>query len=156
MVEQGKLMNETHEIIIYQTQDGKTKIDVRMSSETLWLTQAQMVDLFQTSKQNISLHINNVFSENELSRLATVKEYLTVQKEGAREVKRAVKYYSLDEYGEGTLIGSGKVTHEAALENKQTDRYLLYYTLMHLAIVYIQTPNFCISTLPCGWFRSWR
>ncbi|MCL1991341.1 MAG: virulence RhuM family protein [Spirochaetes bacterium] len=89
-------MNDNHEIIIYQTQDGKTKIDVRMGGETLWLTQAQMVDLFQTSKQNISLHINNVFDEGELSQPATVKDYLTVQKEGAREVKRAVKHYNLD------------------------------------------------------------
>ena len=84
------------EIIIYQTEDGHTKIDVRMEDETVWLTQGQMAELFQTSKQNISLHINNAFKEGELEPLATVKEYLTVQNEGFREVKRNVKYYNLD------------------------------------------------------------
>ena len=86
-------MNDKHEIIIYQAADGLTKIDVRMEGETLWLTQAQLVELFQTTKQNVSLHINNVFKEGELSPLATVKEYLTVQSEGKRNVKRSVKHY---------------------------------------------------------------
>ncbi|MCL1875953.1 MAG: virulence RhuM family protein [Synergistaceae bacterium] len=89
-------MNDKHEIIIYQSADGVTKIDVRIDGETLWLTQAQLVDLFQTTKQNISLHINNIFKERELNPSATVKDYLTVQNEGAREVKRSVKYYNLD------------------------------------------------------------
>ena len=84
------------EIVIYQTEDGTTKIDVRMEDETVWLTQAQMADLFQSTKQNISLHINNVFEEGELEPLATVKDYLTVQNEGSREVSRNIKYYNLD------------------------------------------------------------
>ena len=67
------------EIIIYETKDGETSIDVRMEEETVWLTQAQMVDLFQTTKQNVSLHINNVYKENELEKNSTVKEYLTVR-----------------------------------------------------------------------------
>ena len=89
-------MNDKSEIIIYQTADGLAKIDVRMQGETLWLTQAQLVDLFQTTKQNISLHINNIFKENELDPVATVKEYLTVQNEGVRKINRKVKYYNLD------------------------------------------------------------
>ena len=89
-------MNDKSAIIIYQTADGLIKIDVRMEGETLWLTQAQLVELFQTTKQNISLHINNIFKERELNPTATVKEYLTVQNEGTREVKRSVKYYNLD------------------------------------------------------------
>ena len=89
-------MSEKHEIIIYQTADGLTKIDVRMEGETLWLSQAQMVELFQTTKQNISLHINNAYKEGESDPLATVKEYLTVQNEGTREVRRNVKFYNLD------------------------------------------------------------
>ena len=84
------------EIIIYQTRDGQTKIDVRVDGETVWLTQSQMAELFQTSKQNISLHINNAFKEGEIASSATVKEYLTVQKEGDREVSRTVKHYNLD------------------------------------------------------------
>ena len=87
---------ENSEIIIYQTEDGRTRIDCRFDAETIWLTQAQMVDLFQTTKQNVSLHINNVFADGELVPEATVKEYLTVQKEGTRQVTRSVRHYNLD------------------------------------------------------------
>jgi hypothetical protein len=86
----------TSEIVIYTSDDGKTKIDVRMENETVWLSQGQMVQLFQTTKQNISLHIQNIFDEGELSPDSTVKEYLTVQTEGSREVSRKTKFYNLD------------------------------------------------------------
>lgn len=85
-----------NKIVIYQTDDGKTQLDVKLENETVWLTQAQMTELFQTTKQNISLHINNIFKEGELDCKATVKEYLTVQHEGKRTVRRKVKYYDLD------------------------------------------------------------
>ena len=79
---------EENKIVIYQTEDGQTQIDVRLENETVWLTQAQMVDLFQTTKQNVSLHVGNVYREGELEKEGTVKEYLTVQKEGIRKVTR--------------------------------------------------------------------
>lgn len=85
-----------NEIVIYQTEDGQTQIDVRLEKDTVWLTQAQMVELFQTTKQNVSLHVSNVFKEGELEQASTVKEYLTVQQEGKRSVSRQVKYYNLD------------------------------------------------------------
>ena len=85
-----------NEIIIYQTQDGQTKIDVRIENETVWLTQNQMGELFQTTKQNISLHIKNIFEEGELSEDSTVKDYLTVQNEGSRKGSRNVTLYNLD------------------------------------------------------------
>ena len=85
-----------NKIVIYETEDGKTQLDVKLENETVWLTQGQMVELFQTTKQNISLHINNIFKEGELSKDATVKEYLTVQKEGNRVIHRRVKYFNLD------------------------------------------------------------
>lgn len=85
-----------NKIVIYQTEDGRTQLDVKLENETVWLTQAQMTELFQTTKQNISLHINNIFKERELDSKATVKEYLTVQHEGKRTVRRKVKYYDLD------------------------------------------------------------
>lgn len=85
-----------NEIIIYQTQDGQTKIDVRIENETVWLSQNQMAELFQTTKQNISLHIKNIFEEGELSEDSTVKDYLTVQNEGSRKVSRNVTHYNLD------------------------------------------------------------
>ena len=84
------------EIILYQTEDGSTRIDVRMEDETVWLTQGQMAELFQTTKQNVSLHIANAFKEGEIVPSATVKEYLIVQDEGGRSISRSVKHYNLD------------------------------------------------------------
>ena len=84
------------DILIYQTEDGRTRIDVRLEDETVWLSQQLMAELFQTTKQNISLHIQNIFNERELSRGATVKKYLTVQNEGTRQVSRNVDFYNLD------------------------------------------------------------
>ncbi len=84
------------QIIIYKAEDGQTKIDVRFDGETVWLTQNALAELFQTTKQNISLHIINIFKEDELRHEATVKHYLTVRKEGSREVSRDLEYYNLD------------------------------------------------------------
>ncbi len=84
------------EMLLYQTEDGRTKIDVRLEDETVWLSQMQMVELFQTTKQNISLHIKNIYKEGELKESSTVKEYLTVQAEGKRDVQRAINIYNLD------------------------------------------------------------
>jgi hypothetical protein len=84
------------EIVLYQTEDGRTRLEVKLENETVWLTQGQMAELFQTTKQNVSLHIQNVFDERELERGATVKESLTVQQEGNRSVQRQVEFYNLD------------------------------------------------------------
>ncbi len=89
-------MENKTQILIYQSPNGNTKVDVRMEDETAWLSQNQMAELFQTTKQNISLHIQNIFDEGELQPEATVKDYLTVQKEGDRNVKRNVQYFNLD------------------------------------------------------------
>ncbi len=80
--------NSKGDIIIYQTDDGLTKIDVKVENETVWLSQQQMADLYDTTKQNISLHIKNFFYKEELDEDSTVKEFLTVQKEGNRSVER--------------------------------------------------------------------
>ncbi len=85
-----------NEIIIYQPEELTTKIEVLLEDETVWLSQTQMADLFQSTKQNISLHINNVYKEGELQKEATVKEYLTVQTEGKRKVQRKITIYNLD------------------------------------------------------------
>lgn len=81
------------QIIFYQSSNGETAIDVKLQDETVWLTQAQMQLLFDQTKQNISLHINNIFKENELTKDAVVKESLTTAKDGK---KYKVWYYSLD------------------------------------------------------------
>jgi hypothetical protein len=85
-----------NEIVIYQSEVLLNHIEVRVEDETVWLSQMRMVDLFESTKQNISLHINNVFKEGELDEFSTVKEYLTAQQEGARKIKRKVKIYNLD------------------------------------------------------------
>jgi hypothetical protein len=84
------------QILLYKTGDGRTRLECRFEDETIWLAQAQMAELFQTTKQNISLHLKNVFSEGELFPEATVKEYLTVQLEGQKSVTRKIDHYNLD------------------------------------------------------------
>jgi hypothetical protein len=83
------------EIIIYQPDEKSTHIDVLIDDETVWLTQSQMVELFLSSRQNISLHINNIFKEGELNQASTVKEYLTVQLLFAKKVQLKVAFYNL-------------------------------------------------------------
>jgi death-on-curing family protein len=85
-----------NQIEIYKTKDNQTEVEVKFEEETVWLTQQQLASLFKQTKQNISLHINNCFREKELDKNATVKESLTVQKEGKRTVKRKIEYYNLD------------------------------------------------------------
>lgn len=87
---------ENGNIVIYQSLDGQTSIEVTLDQETVWLTQIQMAELFESTKQNISLHISNIFKEGELDKSSTVKESLTVQNEGKRKIKRKVEQYSLD------------------------------------------------------------
>lgn len=92
-----KQMQENNsQIIIYQTESGETKLDVRFQDETVWLTQKLMAELFQTSSQNITIHLKNIFEEGELDENSTCKDFLQVQKEGSREVKRKQKFYNLD------------------------------------------------------------
>ena len=83
-------------ILIYKSDSGETRLDVRLQDETVWLTQNLMAELYGTTKQNISLHIRNVFEEGELSPEATVKKYLTVRQEGSRKIRRLLDYYNLD------------------------------------------------------------
>lgn len=83
-------------ILIYQMEDGQTRIDVRLEEETVWLTQAAMAELYQITPQNITMHIKNIYQEEELREEATCKELLQVQQEGSRQVKRMLKFYNLD------------------------------------------------------------
>ena len=85
-----------NEIVLYQSNELPERIEVKIEDDTVWLTQQQMATLFMQTKQNISLHINNCFKENELEKPSTVKEYLTVQKEGNRNVQRTLEFYNLD------------------------------------------------------------
>ena len=84
------------EVLVYRTEDGTIRLDVRLEDETVWLTQQMMAELFQSSKQNISHHIQAIYEEGELEPEATVKKYLTVRREGNRDVRRELEYYNLD------------------------------------------------------------
>jgi hypothetical protein len=87
---------QSGEIIIYQSEEGKTKIEVRLEDDNVWLTQKMMAELFQTTPQNITLHLKNIFEEDELQEDATCKDFLQVQTEGSRKVRRKQKFYNLD------------------------------------------------------------
>ncbi len=83
-------------LLIYQSESGETRLEVRLHDETVWLTQQQMAELYQTTTQNITIHIKTVYEDVELSEEATCKEYLQVRPEGERLVKRRLKHYNLD------------------------------------------------------------
>ena len=89
-------MDNYGEIIIYQTEDGLTKLDVRMEDETVWLTQQQMAELFQTSRTNVVDHISNIYSEGELDEHSTCRKFRQVRMEGTRQVPRELPFYNLD------------------------------------------------------------
>jgi hypothetical protein len=107
-------------------------IEVWIEEETVWLTQAQMVELFEATKQNISLHINNIFREEELEEIATVKEYLTLQKEGNRTVKRKILRYNLDVIiSVGYRVKSKRGTQFRIWANSILKAYLLKGYALH-------------------------
>jgi hypothetical protein len=84
------------DLILYTTADGRSQIKLRAQEQSVWLTQLEMAELFAATKQNISLHLKNIFGDGELDPAATVKESLTLQIEGNREVQRPVTLYNLD------------------------------------------------------------
>lgn len=89
-------MDNESQFLIYNTEDGHDRVELRLDGDTVWLTQKQIAELFDTSVQNVSAHINNILTDLELTESATIKEYLIVQNEGAREINRSVTHYNLD------------------------------------------------------------
>lgn len=88
-------MENSGEIILYQP-DNEVKLEVRLAEDTVWLTQAQIVELFQSSKANISEHIKNIYGQEELDESATVRKFRTVRQESKRQIARILTYYNLD------------------------------------------------------------
>lgn len=86
----------SNDVILYNTEDGLAKIELHLTDGTVWLSQLEIAELFQTTKNNISLHIKNIFADKELDENSTVKDYLTVQKEGDRDIQRSIRVYNLD------------------------------------------------------------
>ena len=85
-----------NQMIFYEDKNGATKINVRLTDSDIWLSQKQIAEIYQTSRENISLHIRNIYADNELTQEATSKKFLLVQQEGARSVKRNIEHYNLD------------------------------------------------------------
>lgn len=88
--------DEYGEILIYQTDDGQTNIEVKIEDDTVWLTQQQMSELFQTSRTNVVEHIKHIYEEGELDEISTCRNFRQVRKEGNREVTRQILHYNLD------------------------------------------------------------
>lgn len=124
---------ENNILVSYTSGTETQPIDVLIENDTVWLTQLQMVQLFQSTKQNISLHINNLFKEGELDEDSTVKEYLTVQNEGGRKVSRNIKLYNLDVIiSVGYRVKSTTGTQFRIWANKILKDYLLKgYAINH-------------------------
>lgn len=127
-----------HSMVIYHSEDGVVQLEVQLSDETVWLTQKQMSWLFNTSSQNITIHINNVYKERELVKEATCKDFLQVQKEGGRTIQRKVKHYNLDVIiSVGYRVKSLRGTQFRQWANRVLKEYLLrgYSINQHLMLM---------------------
>ena len=119
-------MGSKSEVVIYKSPQGDTVLDVKLEEDTVWLSQIQLAKLFKTTKQNVSLHINNIYKEKELVRNSTVKKYLTVQKEGKREVERNIEHFNLDVIiSVGYRVKSKRGTQFRIWANKVLKEYLV-------------------------------
>ena len=114
------------QVLIYQTEEGQTRLEVRLEGETVWLTQKAMAKLYQTSLPNINIHIQNIYNEGELEPKATIKESLIVQKEGIRTVKRPQNFYNLDMIiSVGYRIKSHIATHFRRWATERLREYII-------------------------------
>lgn len=121
----------TNSIEIYQSEDGQVQLALRLEQESLWLTQAQIAELFQVKPQNITMHLKNVFADKELEEAATCKDFLQVQAEGGREVKRKRKFYNLDAViSVGYRVNSARATQFRIWATRTLKQHLVEgYTL---------------------------
>lgn len=119
-------MNDRGNIVIYQTKDGKTSIDVKLENETVWLNQAQMAELFQTDRTSIVKHVNNIYKSEELVKDSTCAKIAHVQIEGNRTIKRNVVFYNLDVIiSVGYRVNSMRGTQFRVWANKVLKEYLI-------------------------------
>lgn len=126
MTKKKSLIPATGEFLLYTTADGHIRIETRMQGETVWLTQKQLAELFQTSIPNINMHIKNIFEEGELSPEATIQDFLTVRSEGNREVQRNLTCYNLDMIiSVGYRIKSHVATHFRQWATQRLREYII-------------------------------
>ena len=120
----------TGEIVLYQP-DDTIRLEVKIEDETVWLTQAQMAELFQTTVPNVNLHLKNIYEECELEELATVKDFLIVRQEGKRQVQRNISFYNLDAI---TSVGYRITSRAATLFRRWATKVLKEYMLNGIII----------------------
>lgn len=119
-------MENKTDILIYQTENGKTKIDVRLEDKTVWMTQKSIAELYQTTPQNITLHIKNIYLESELEESSTCKDYLQVRNEGNRTVQRNVRHYNLEMIiAVGYRVRSNRATQFRRWATERLNEYLV-------------------------------
>jgi len=119
-------MGNRGKIVIYQTKDGKTSIDVKLENETVWLNQAQMAELFQTDRTSVVKHVNNIYKSEELEKDSTCAKIAQVQMEGNRTIKRHIIYYNLDMIiSVGYRVNSMRGTQFRIWANKVLKDYLI-------------------------------
>ena len=128
---QNNVLQKFPNFVIFKIDSAKVNIDVFFQDETLWLTQKQLAELFETTPQNITLHLKNIYSENELTENATCKDFLQVQKEGNREVERKRKYYNLRAI---TAVGYRVNSHRATEFRKWATEVLHEYIIKGFAM----------------------
>lgn len=116
----------TNQFLIYKADNGEVKLDVRLQDETIWLTQSLMAELFQTSTDNIGLHLKNIYREGELDEQATTEDYSVVRQEGSRQVNRELKHYNLDAIiSVGYRVQSATATRFRQWATKRLNEYIV-------------------------------
>ncbi len=121
----------TQQIQLFTSADGQAHLEVALEQETVWLSQAQMGQLFDTTPENVLMHLKNIFKDEELAEQATTKDFLVVRQEGARQVRRRIKHYSLDAIiSVGYRVSSKRATQfrlwaTRVLKNHLVDGYTL-------------------------------
>lgn len=122
----SELIPPQHNFMLYQTPNGEVSLKVLLNEETIWLTQKMMAELFQTTPQNITIHLKNIFDQGELKEEATCKDFLQVQQEGERTVNRKSKYYNLDAViSVGYRVNSTKATQFRIWATRALKEYII-------------------------------
>src|SRR3989338_58595 len=122
----NKKNKNNSQLVLYQTEDGKTRIEVRLQDETVWMTQSALAELYQTTPQNVTLHLKTIYAEGELDEQSTCKEHLQVQKEGSRKISRMREFYDLQAIlAVGYRVRSHRGTQFRRWATQQLNEYLV-------------------------------
>ena len=128
-------MRDNGNVIVYVDDNGKPQVDVRFQDETVWLTQAQLVDLYQSSKANVSEHIKNIFDEGELDPAATVRKFRTVRTEGDRNIATNFRIWATDRLCEYIIKDPRSLSDFRIILDRATDMFVLTFVLTFVSII---------------------